>query len=77
MSAVPADLRIVSRWRTALPAFVMLEAAILLLYRDTALVMAGIWWRSETFAHCLLVIPIVLWLVWRQRDRLAELSPRR
>ncbi len=76
MSAVPADLRIVSRWRTALPAFVMLEAAILLLYRDTALVMAGIWWRSETFAHCLLVVPIVLWLVWRQRDRLAELSPR-
>ncbi|MDO9315436.1 MAG: exosortase A [Burkholderiaceae bacterium] len=75
MSAVPADLRIASGWRTALPAFLLLAAAILLLYRDTALVMTGIWWRSETFAHCLLVVPIVLWLVWRQRDRLADLTP--
>ncbi|HZX31541.1 MAG TPA: exosortase A, partial [Rhodocyclaceae bacterium] len=30
---------------------------------------------SETFAHGFLVVPIVLWLVWRQRDELAGLSP--
>jgi exosortase A len=76
MSAVPADLRVTSPWRTALPAFVLLVAAILLLYRETATVMVGIWWRSETFAHAFLVLPIGLWLVWRQRERLASLTPR-
>jgi len=76
MSAVPADLRITSPWRTALPAFLLLLAAILLLYRETATVVVGIWWRSETFAHALLVVPITLWLVWRQRERLAALTPR-
>jgi len=76
MSAVPADLRTRSPWRTALPAFVALVAIILILYRDTALTMASIWWRSETFAHAMLVPPITLWLVWRQRARLAPLTPR-
>jgi exosortase A len=38
--------------------------------------MVGIWWRSETFAHCWLVLPISLWLVWRQRARLAAITPR-
>lgn len=76
MSAVPADVRVVSPWRNSLPAFLLLVIAILLLYRDTVEVMVGIWWRSETFAHCLLVVPISLWLVWRQRDRLAALTPR-
>ena len=51
MSAIPADLPIASPWRAALPAFLALVLAILLLYRDTATVMVGIWWRSDTFAH--------------------------
>ena len=80
MSAVPNDLPtdmpIASPWRAALPAFLLLVAAILLLYRDTAMAMVGIWWRSETFAHAFLVLPITLWLVWRQRQRLAALTPR-
>ena len=60
MSAVTADLRIASPWRTALPAFLALVLAILLLYGDTATAMVGIWWRSETFAHAFLVLPISL-----------------
>lgn len=76
MSAVPASIRQASPWRTSLPMFLLLLVAILLIYRDTAGIMVGIWWRSETFAHCLLVLPISLWLVWRQRDRLAVLTPR-
>lgn len=76
MSAVPANSREASPWRTSLPMLLLLVVAILLMYRDTAGIMVGIWWRSETFAHCLLVLPISLWLVWRQRDRLAALTPR-
>lgn len=62
-------------WRKALPAFLMLLAAVLLLYRDTALAMVEIWNRSETFAHAFVVPPISLWLIWRQRAVLANLSP--
>ena len=31
-------------------------------WRD-ALSMAAIWWDSSTFNHCLLVVPIIGWLV--------------
>lgn len=76
MSAIPADLRLASPWRWALPSFLLLALAIVLTYRDTALAMVAIWWRSETFNHALLVLPISLWLVWRQRETLAALTPR-
>jgi len=76
MSAIPADLRLSSPWRAALPSFVLLAVAIVLLYRDTAATMVGIWWRSDTFQHAFLVLPIGLWLVWRQRKELAAQTPR-
>jgi exosortase A len=75
MSAVPANLHIASPWRRALPALVLVWAIVLLLYRDTAVAMVGIWSRSDTFAHAFLVPPIALWLAWRRRDALALLSP--
>ena len=34
--------------------------------------MVEIWERSETFQHCYVVLPIVLWLVWNCRARLAS-----
>ena len=65
-----------SAWRTALPAMALVLAAIGVLYRDTFVAMAGIWTRSETFAHAWLVPPIVLWLIWRLRGELALLTPK-
>jgi exosortase A len=47
----------------------------LLLFYDTAASMVDIWVRSETFAHGFLIFPISLWLVWRIRDRLAQITP--
>ena len=75
MSAIPADLHISSPWRRALPALLLLWAAVLLLYRDTAVAMVQIWSRSDTFAHAFLVPPIALWLAWRKRDTLAQIRP--
>lgn len=75
MSAIPADLRLPNPWRVALPAIGAVLALILLLHRDTAATMVSIWLRSETFAHAILVPPISLWLIWRQRERLAALTP--
>ncbi len=64
-----------SPWRRGLPPLAFLLAATLLLYRETFIGMAQIWLRSETFTHCLFVLPMSLWLVWRQRDELAPLRP--
>ncbi|MFT6915411.1 MAG: exosortase A [Motiliproteus sp.] len=44
--------------------------AYLLLFWPSLSGMADIWWRSETFAHGMLVPFISLWLIWRNRQRL-------
>jgi len=65
-----------AHWR--LPLAVLGGVLLLLLwqYRETFTAMVGIWERSGTFAHAFLVPPISLWLVWRQREQLARLSPQ-
>ncbi|MCC6472253.1 MAG: exosortase A [Burkholderiales bacterium] len=45
-------------------------------YRDTAWAMVSIWIRSETFAHGFVIVPICIWLVWRERRSLAAMTPR-
>src|SRR6516165_9615780 len=65
-----------ARWRPILPALILVLAAILLVYRDTAAAMVATWSRSDTFTHAFLVLPIVVWLIWRRRDELAALEPR-
>ena len=76
MTLTIPPLSIAPNWRRVLPVFVLLLLAVLLLYRETGLAMVGIWERSETFAHAFVVPPISLWLIWRQRARLALLSPQ-
>ena len=44
---------------------------VLAIFWPTTASMIEIWRRSETFQHCFAVIPIVLWLVWGERMRLA------
>lgn len=46
------------------------------LYWQTLWSMVEIWWRSETFAHGFLILPISIWLIWRQRASLAVMVPR-
>jgi exosortase A len=41
--------------------------AILALYWQSAWSMVEVWRRSDTFAHGFLVVPLALWLVWRNR----------
>jgi exosortase A len=67
---------VASSWPQTLAALTLLLAWILFLYRDTASGMVLIWSRSETFAHGFLVLPIVLWLIWRQRRVMAVQAPQ-
>ena len=64
------------QWRHVLPTLIVLLATLLFVYRDTASAMVGIWERSDTFAHAYLVLPIVLWLIWRRRDALSAMQPQ-
>jgi len=60
----------------ALPGLLLLGTWIAAWHSGTASTMVAKWIDSETFTHGFLVVPIVLYLVWCKRDRLAELSPR-
>lgn len=63
-------------WRRPLALLAGLALAILVAFRGDAADMAAIWWTSSTFNHCLLVLPILAWLVWQRREGLARLEPR-
>lgn len=78
MSALPESLphAVASRWRLPGLLTVGVLLAVFGLFWPTFLSMAEIWERSETFAHGYLVFPISLWLIWRQRRELAQLTPR-
>jgi len=72
----PADLPLAQRLSTSAMLLLALAlAAPLLAYRDTLMSMVAIWNRSETFTHQYLILPISLWLMWRQRSELRGLAP--
>ena len=64
-----------SRWQAHLIALVGLSAAILALFHRDAADMAGIWWHSSTFTHCLLMVPMIGWLVSQRTALLRPLTP--
>jgi exosortase A len=69
---VDADKKL---WLAAAGILSALLIVIFFLYRRTFFSMLEIWERSETFTHCFLVLPIVLWLVWRKRFEILSLRP--
>ena len=62
-------------WRRHLISLGAVATSILLLFHRDAIDMATIWWRSATFNHCLLIPPIVAWLVWQRLPELRRLAP--
>ncbi len=64
-----------SLWRSQAMLTVVIVLVTLGLFWQTAHSMVDIWWRSETFAHGFLIVPISLWLIWSKRKTLATLQP--
>ncbi len=64
-----------SVWRYHLWLFAPLLLATLLLFGATFWSMVTTWWRSETFAHGFIVVPISIYLIWRKRDVLRNDVP--
>lgn len=52
--------------------FVVLPIAIL---HQTATTLVATWYSSNSFNHCFLIVPISLYLVWRQRYMLGNITP--
>lgn len=50
--------------------------SLLLLFAGDAAHMATTWWNSSTFNHCILILPILAWLVAQRRPELAQLTPQ-
>ncbi|HEX6376027.1 MAG TPA: exosortase A [Allosphingosinicella sp.] len=63
-------------WRAHLVVLAAAAAAILVLFARDAADMATIWWTRATFNHCLLIAPIIFWLVAQRRPELRALAPR-
>jgi len=68
--------RMPAAWRRQLIALGAAASALLLLFWSDAADMAAIWWDSSTYNHCLLIPPLIFWLVWQRRAELSQLVPR-
>lgn len=64
-----------TRWRRHLAALIGLSVAILAIFRHDVADMAGLWWHSSTFTHCLLMVPMIGWLVSQRVALLRPLTP--
>lgn len=74
--AKPAERQPVSAWQRSLQYLGAAWGGLLLLFWRDAADMVAIWWNSSTFNHCLLIVPILVWLVLQRKELLAELKPQ-
>jgi exosortase A len=66
----------VEGWRAHLAALGAACAAILAIFASDAGDIMRIWLQSSTFNHCLLILPLIGWLIWQRLPELRQLAPR-
>ncbi len=64
-----------TRWQRHLGALALLSVAVFAVFWREAADVAGIWWNSSTFTHCLLIVPMIGWLVSQRAALLRPLTP--
>ncbi|TVO73574.1 exosortase A [Sedimenticola selenatireducens] len=62
-------------WSSAIPVLILMLVGLLAIFYETVWSMVSIWYRSETFAHGFIILPITLWLIWEKRKVLSTLHP--
>ncbi len=62
-------------WRAATLVVAASCLAVTGFYWQTAVSIVSTWYRSQTFSHGFLVIPVCAYLVWLRRDRLKRVAP--
>lgn len=73
--AIETPRAALSGWRAHLAALGLVAATMLAIFLSDAGDIAAIWWNSSTFNHCLLIPPILAWLVWQRAPELKQLNP--
>ena len=63
-------------WKFSLTHLGIATSLILALFWRDAADMAAIWWNSSTFNHCLIILPIIWWLVDQRKLELAKITPQ-
>jgi exosortase A len=64
------------KWPLYVGVWAGLLAAIFGLLHEDLVHLVTRWWNSSTYGHCLLIPPILAWLVWQRREGLARLAPQ-
>lgn len=63
------------RWRYHLVLLAVTWTAIATVFADDIVAMVASWSRTGAFNHCFLILPLVVWIVWRRRVELTRLAP--
>ena len=70
-----APSRVSSAWSVSLARLALAWTAVLAVTRPEWREMVHQWWDIDTYAHIVLIPPILAWLVWLRRGELARLTP--
>lgn len=62
-------------WARHLQLLGLAVGAIILLFWRDGMAMLDAWWNVSTYNHCLLIFPIIIWLVQQRRAELAKITP--
>ena len=68
----PAEAREMGKGATFTLLCVFLLVFILGIFYQTTFSMVSTWFRAETYTHGILILPIVVWLMWRKRYVLSQ-----
>jgi len=72
----PTPAPYAAEWRTASIWLVLAIGGLTLLYWPTIQFMERLWSFNRSYTHCFFVLPIVGYMVWMNRRRLASIRPR-
>ncbi|WP_417319001.1 exosortase A [Emcibacter sp.] len=70
------DLSVRQRWIKTAVVWALLLAAVLVSFWQSITTVVGIWWNEAYYNHCLLIIPIVIYVLYERREIFDRLAPR-
>ncbi len=65
-----------SDWALHMRYLLVAWAGISLLFWQDVWTMLATWWDVSTYNHCLLILPIIYWLVHQRREELVKITPK-
>lgn len=63
-------------WKRFFLIWAVAVLGLLGLFYSDLVAMVTKWSTDQTFGHCYLIMPIVIWLIWMRKDMLAQIEPK-